>query len=458
MEMEMRLENLVLGQAINEPKDFDMLEQYIPNGDVFIQTRARRLWELVGAMKRSGKDVTLITVISSLTSYDEEQGVESIYIVDVTTAAACSTGTRDKTHAKLMYEKYLLRRVMREAQKIESLAKHNSGKVYEAIQDAHRHLGQILELKPDENFSIDTELLSAITSITDKESLLLKTGYQSLDRFAGGLTKGEITIIGGRPGHGKTTFMINLLSRMIHSGLRIAFFSRELPNSELLKKLLTLESGRLSYGMVRKGIYEQSDLQELEYIKSKMTEWYAKEKFVMFDHIRDFPTTASEIRKFKPDVVFDDYLQLITPHGKFDQRRLQLEQLVNDYKWVAKENNCAVVLASQLNRAIETRIDPIPQLSDLAESGAIEQVAENVFFVYYPHKVKPDKAQDNIIEIRAAKVRYGETGRCELGFDGDKAKLYGSLEELVNEKRSKKRSTNAGAVKEKVDDLEGLPF
>ncbi len=455
--MEIRLENLVLGQTINEPKIFDAIEQYVPNGDVFVQGRAKRLWEIVGGMKKSGKDITLVTVISSLTSYDEDKGVDAGFVVDTTTAAACASSTHDTTHAKLMYEKYLLRRVMSEAQKIESLARNNSGKVYEAIQDAHRHLGQILELKPDENFSIDKELLSAITSITDKESLLLKTGYNSLDRFAGGLTKGEITIIGGRPGHGKTTFMINLLSRMIHSGLRIAFFSRELPNSELLKKLLTLESGRLSYGMVRKGIYEQGDLQELEYIKGKMTDWYAKEKFVMFDHIRDFPTTASEIRKFKPDVVFDDYLQLITPHGKFDQRRLQLEQLVNDYKWVAKENECAVVLASQLNRAIETRLDPIPQLSDLAESGAIEQVAENVFFVYYPHKVKPDKAQDNIIEIRAAKVRYGETGRCELGFDGDRAKLYGSLEELVNEKRNKNKTKKTRAVKKEVNDLE-IPF
>jgi len=453
----MRLENIVLGQTINNPELFDELSQYVPTGDVFVQGRARRLWELVGAMKRADKDISLVTVIAAITTYDSDKGVTSLFIVDTTTAAACSTGIHDMTHAKLMYEKYLLRRVRSEARKIESLAGDGSIKVYDAIEDAHRHLGQILELKPDEHFSIDKELLSAITSITDKESLLVKTGYDCLDAFAGGLTKGEITIIGGRPGHGKTTFMINLLSRMIHSGLRIAFFSRELPNSELLKKLLTLESGKLSYGMVRKGIFEQSDLQELERIKDKIKGWYSKEKFVMFDHIRDFSTTASEIRKFKPDVVFDDYLQLIQPHGKFDQRRLQLEQLVNDYKWAAKENKCAVVLASQLNRAIESRPDPIPQLSDLAESGAIEQVAENVFFVFYPHKVKPDKAQDNIIEIRAAKVRYGETGKCELGFDGDRAKMYGTLEELVDEKRNKTRVKKTRAVKEEVDDL-NLPF
>ena len=207
--------------------------------------------------------------------------------------------------------------------------------------------------------------------------------------------------------------------------------------------------------MVRKGIFEQSDLQELSYIKDKLEEWYSKERFVMFDNIRDFPTTASEIRKFKPDVVFDDYLQLISPHGKFQERRLQLEQLVNDYKWIAKENQCGIVLASQLNRAIETRINPYPQLSDLAESGAIEQVAENVFFVYYPHKVKPDKAQDNIIEIRASKVRYGETGSCELGYDGDRVKMYDSLEDLVDEKR-KSKTKKARAVK-KEDDLK-IPF
>ena len=455
METEMRLENIVLGQAINEPTHIDELSQYVPTGDVFVQGRARRLWEIVEGMHKNNKPIDLLTVTSVLTTYDKEEGVDNLYIVDATTAATFGSKTEYLTHAKLMYEKYLLRRVLSEAQKIETLAKHNSGKVYEAIEEAHKHLGQILELKPDEHFSIDKELVSAINSITDKESLLVKTGYDAIDRFAGGLTKGEVTIIGGRPGHGKTTFMINLLSRMIHSGLRIAFFSRELPNSELLKKLLTLESGKLSYGMVRKGIFEQSDLQELSYIKDKIEEWYSKERFVMFDNIRDFPATASEIRKFKPDVVFDDYLQLISPHGKFQERRLQLEQLVNDYKWIAKENQCGVVLASQLNRAIETRINPYPQLSDLAESGAIEQVAENVFFVYYPHKVKPDKAQDNIIEIRASKVRYGETGFCELGYDGDRVKMYDSLEDLVNEKR-KSKTKKTRAVKEK-DDLK-IPF
>jgi replicative DNA helicase len=152
----------------------------------------------------------------------------------------------------------------------------------------------------------------------------------------------------------------------------------------------------------------------------------------MFDQLRDFSSSATEIKKFKPDVIFDDYIQLITPSGKEEQRRLQLERIVNDYKWIAKEYNCVVVLASQLNRALETRGNPIPQLSDLAESGAIEQVAENVFFVYYSYKVPATAKPENKNEIAlvAAKVRYGETGAVQMAYNGDKCKIYNSEEEM----------------------------
>jgi replicative DNA helicase len=116
---------------------------------------------------------------------------------------------------------------------------------------------------------------------------------------------------------------------------------------------------------------------------------------------------------------------------------LQIEKLVNDYKWLAKETGAVVVLASQLNRFIEragTRGKALmPQLSDLAESGAIEQVAENVFFSYYDYKVTGEAGKGkNIITLAASKVRYGDSGNVDLGYDGDKCKIYNSLEEIIN--------------------------
>ena len=115
---------------------------------------------------------------------------------------------------------------------------------------------------------------------------------------------------------------------------------------------------------------------------------------------------------------------------------MQLEKLVNSYKWLAKKQSCACVLLSQLNRGLESRGDGKPKLSDLAESGAIEQVAENVLFVYYDHKVKMNQSKDgaNVIELIGSKVRYGTSGSVKLGYDGDKVKMYNSQEEYRSSK------------------------
>ena len=287
-----------------------------------------------------------------------------------------------------------------------------------------------------------------VDMVKDDESRLVKTGFDGLDTFAGGLTRGEITIIGGRPGHGKTTFMVNLLANMVGHGYKCILFNRELPNSELLKKLIALESGKLSYSMVRKGIFDKSGVAELERTKQFIIEKYNSDKLRMFDNIRDFAKASAEVKKFQPDIILDDYIQLISPTKEIEQRRLQLESLVNDYKWLAKQNKCVVVLASQLNRALETRsINAKPQLSDLAESGAIEQVAENVFFTYYDYKINGNQSKGkNVITLVARKVRYGETGECDLGFNGDKARFYNSLDDLTND------------MKEEMKHEESLPF
>ena len=250
------------------------------------------------------------------------------------------------------------------------------------------------------------------------------------------MTKGEITILGGRPGHGKTTTMINMIKSCIEQGLKVMVFNREMTNVEMLKKLIVLESEKLSYLNVRLGLI--GDLQtmgEIEAVKSKLEDKYSEDKFAMFDNISNFDECSVQVKKFKPDVIFDDYIQLIDANSHIKERRLQLEKLVNDYKWLVKTQNCVGVLVSQLNRALESRGDNKPRLSDLAESGAIEQVAENVMFVFYQYKTDVMKYSDgqNIIEVIGSKVRYGTSGSVKLGFNGDKVKLYNSMDELRKE-------------------------
>ena len=440
------LENALLAGVILYPDQYQKVETYISTLNVFFQNKAKLLWKLIGEMKRDNEEITMPTICASLTPRDHEDGLTSHYIATITNDVPLKSSIEN--YARKIYEKYLLRRVIHETTRIQDKAYNNNTNTYEEIISAHTTLGELMSFKPGQSFDIQKEMDETVETIQDDESRLVKTGFDGLDTFAGGLTRGEITIIGGRPGHGKTTFMVNLLANMVGRGYKCILFNRELPNSELLKKLIALESGKLSYGMVRKGIFDKSGVEELERTKQFIIEKYNSDKLRMFDNIRDFAKASAEVKKFQPDIILDDYIQLISPTKEIEQRRLQLECLVNDYKWLAKQNKCVVVLASQLNRSLETRsMNSKPQLSDLAESGAIEQVAENVFFTYYDYKINGNQSKGkNIITLVARKVRYGETGECDLGFNGDKARFYNSLDDLTND------------MKEEMKHEKSLPF
>ena len=429
-------EDAVLGSVITNEGEYEAVSKYFTNVEVFYQDAAKLLWKKVGQMKRNNEQVDTRTVSMSLTQRDEDRGLTKYYVVGCT-GDTCVSGMTE-LYASKLYDKYLMRQVIVKADEIKNSALDNTPDIYRIINETHSILSEILSTRPTIASDINSVIEDTVESIKNKSTRLIKTGYEKLDNFSGGLTRGEITIIGGRPGHGKTTVMINMLANVLEQGHKAIFFSRELPNSELLKKIICLESQQLSYGMVRKNIFSEQELDffnsAVEFIKKK----YSKDKFLMFDNVKDFSAASSEVKKFKPDIIFDDYIQLISCDSREDQRRLQIEKLVNDYKWLAKDTEAVVVLASQLNRFIEragTRGKAfMRQLSVLAESGAIEQVAENVFFSYYDYKVQGEKGKGkNTLTICAGKVRYGDSGIVDLAYDGDKCKIHNSIGEMIDD-------------------------
>ena len=429
------LENCVLGTVILHNEAYDTVSKYFVNRNVFYQKRASLLWDRLTKMKKKKETIDTFSVASTLSKKEIERGLTAHYVT-ICTEVGTVKGSLD-FHANKLYEKYLLRQIVVESDKVKDEALSNNDDIYNVIVNAHSLFGELISLQPSKTQDIEDMIEDTLDSIKNKASKLIKTGYTNIDKYSGGLTRGEITIIGGRPGHGKTTVMVNLLAKAIEQGHKAMFFSRELPNSELLKKILCLESGKMSYGMIRQNVFTDHDLKNMEEAIQIVRNKYSKDKFLMFDNIKDFALASSEIKKFKPDIIFDDYIQLIDCKG-YKDRRLQIEQLVNDYKWLAKETGAVVVLASQLNRFIEranNRGKPLePQLSDLAESGAIEQVAENVFFSYYDYKVTGEKGKGkNVISLIASKVRYGDSGTSDLGYDGNKCKIYNTMEEILNE-------------------------
>ena len=428
-------EDVVLGSVIAHKHEYDKVSKYFTKDDVFYQKKAKLLWDRVVAMKREGQHIDTVTVCSSITKKDSNKGLTQYYVTKCTSNVGAN-GTAE-FYATQIYEKYLLRKVIVQSEKVKERALSNEKDVYDSITKAHSLFGELLDIRPTNVQDIEDVISDTLESIKNKTSKLVSTGYSGLDKFSGGLTRGEVTIIGGRPGHGKTTVMVNLLSKALEEGNKAMFFSRELPNSELLKKILCLESGKLSYSMVRQNVFTDEALENMNEAIEIVRKKYSKDKFLMFDNIKDFSLASSEIKKFKPDIIFDDYIQLIACEGYADTRRLQIEKLVNDYKWLAKETKAVVVLASQLNRYIERANNRgksyEPQLSDLAESGAIEQVAENVFFTYYDYKVKGEKGKGkNVITLIASKIRYGDSGSIDMGYDGNQCKLFNTMEEIVN--------------------------
>ena len=422
-------ENVTLGTIINSPDHIDKVKPYI-NTTILSEPRNRAVWKLLLNMQKSETPIDLPSICSVLTKKERSVGITASYIVDLTVAGG--TASNIEYYAQKVYEKYLMRKLLTQTKEIEDSAIGGGADVYNVLSSAQDIMGELLHCRPNKRFKIEDGMAEAISSIKDSEKNLIKTGYNALDELSGGMTRGEITVIGGRPGHGKTTMMLNVLSRCVNNGHRVMLFNREMTNVEMLKKLIALESGKLSYSMIRRGVYDIETLAEMERTKERIEKLYSEENFQMFDDIVDFPTASAEIKRFKPDIVFDDYIQLIAPDKNIDQRRLQIEDIIHNYKWVSKTTGCACVLLSQLNRMVETR-NTKPKLSDVAESGAIEQVAENVLFVYYDYKVnyESSKQGQNVIELIASKVRYGTSGTIEMGYNGDKVKLYDDLDDYM---------------------------
>ena len=427
-------ENAILGAIIDAPSIIDEVSMYLSE-DVFFLKKSRRLYLLLCEMSKNGEHIDVVTIAGRLTSNDINLGVTPYYISEL--ISNIGTPGLSNRYAIQVYEKHLLRQVISQSNEISQSAYINNRDVYNVLDDAHSTIGKLINIRPGLTFDIERSMSETLENIVESDKNIIKTGFQGIDDLSGGMTRGEITVIGGRPGHGKTTTMLNMVKACIDQGLKVLVFNREMTNIEMLKKLIVLESGKLSYLDVRLGyVGDLMKMGELETTKASIEKKYNAEKFAMFDNMPSFDESAGQVKKFKPDVIFDDYIQLIAPDKKIPERRLQLEKLVNDYKWLAKKQKCTCVLLSQLNRGLESRNDGKPRLSDLAESGAIEQVAENVLFVYYDHKVNMNKSKEgeNVIEIIGSKVRYGVSGSTKLGYEGDKVKLYNSIDDYRRSK------------------------
>ena len=209
-------------------------------------------------------------------------------------------------------------------------------------------------------------------------------------------------------------------------------FNREMSNIEVIKKFMIMESKDLLYEHLRTGNIEEGRIQAIEMMADSLKEML--KNLIMYDDIKNLGDAMREIQREKPDVVVDDYIQLIkTNNRNTKDRRFEIEDILLEYKWVCKKEDCSAILVSQLNREIEKRIEPRPRLADFAESGTIEQTAETALLVFYGHNFNDERFDKHEIEVICDKARYGKVGTYVMGFNGNKCKFYSTADDARNE-------------------------
>ena len=404
---------------------YEKVAAWIRDEDAFYYKDNQTVWKAIKEIYKSGEPIDVITVANKVkdTNPDETMGyfITGLPMEVATTANA-------EYHAKIIWERHIQREAAKTANKLYKTSFTDYEKLDTTLQQHSRLIDELKDLQPSKKTDIDVILSNTISNLKNGSNII-PFGLQQLDYPAGGMTRKEVTVLGGRPGHGKTTLAINIVRSLIAQGYKVMLFNREMSNEEVMKKIIIMESKDIEYSKIRKNKLSDVEMIEVELLTEKIDKKY--KNLIMYDNIRKLSEAMLEISRYKPDVVLDDYIQLIQVDN-IEERRFQIESIMYEYKWICKKENCSAILVSQLNREIEKRIDPKPRLSDFAESGVIEQTAETAIMPFYGWNFDNESHDKYEIEIIVPKSRYGTIGTYVMGFNGNRCKFYFDRDDAKN--------------------------
>ena len=401
---------------------------WVRDDDAFYNNDCKDVWKSIKSLYKDGIEIDFITLSDKV---QEESGKPLAFFITGLVEFVPSNANVEN-YAKIVWSKYIQRETAKSATKLVDASYDNNGTVIEILGEHNKLIDELKNIQPSTQVDMSV-LIEDMKSTVEEDSNLIPFNLAHLDAFAGGMTRKEITVVGGRPGHGKTTLVINMIRGLIKQGYHVMLFNREMSNTEMLKKMVVMESKNLKYADIRRNELNEENKEEFESVSETMKGSY--ENLTMYDNIRSLDDCLREISKHKPDVVIDDYIQLIQVDGIKEGRRFEIEKIMQEYKWISKSEDCSVILVSQLNREIEKRLDPRPRMSDYAESGVIEQTAESAMFVFYGHNFDSERYDQYKSEIIVAKSRYGRIGTHQIGFNGNRCKFYMNQDMAKNDSK-----------------------
>lgn len=412
-------ERSVIGSMIMD-KDAILTASEMLVSDDFYQKQYGLVFEAMVELYNEGKPVDLVTLQERLKEKDVPPEISSFdFIKELTRIEAISANI--KHYAGIVRDKAVLRRVIKVNEEIENACYIGKDKTEDILADTEKKIFELVQTKGSGNFvPIKDVVLSALEKIEKASKSKgtvtgIATGFLDLDYKTSGLQPSDLVLVAARPSMGKTAFVLNVAQHVaFKENVTTAIFSLEMSKEQLVNRLLSLESKVDSQG-IRTGNLTDSDWEKL--IEGAAT--ISNSNLI----IDDTPGISigelrSKCRKFKLEhnlgLVIIDYLQLMTGNGKTDSRQQEISDISRSLKALAREINAPVIALSQLSRAVEQRPDHRPMLSDLRESGAIEQDADVVMFIYRDDYYNKDTELKNIAEIIIAKQRNGPIGTVNL--------------------------------------------
>src|SRR5262245_9548807 len=419
-------EKCVLGAILINNQAFNQAAEVIDAEDFFRDAHRRIFEKLVGLTDRS-EPVDLVTLKDELTRSNEIEDVGGpAYISALTDGVPRSANV--EYYAKIVKEKSTLRRMIQSANDILARAYDAEEDADNLLDEAERSIFQIAEHRMRSGFVKLSELVDSgyqmIEQLQQHKGLVtgVPSGFVDLDEMTSGFQKSDLVIVAARPSMGKTSLVLNMaLNAALHAGKCVGVFSLEMSKEQLFLRMLTSEPSGDAHRF-RGGFLGESDYARLVDAFGRLHD--AK---VFID---DTPSAGilemrAKARRLKLehglDMIIVDYLQLMQGRGRFDNRQQELASISRALKILAKELNIPILALSQLSRAPESRSDHRPQLSDLRESGALEQDADIVMFIfredmYRTEGGEPNPDAEGTAEIIIGKQRNGPTGTVRLAF------------------------------------------
>lgn len=421
-------EQSVIGSML---KDNDTIPQVLEGliDDDFYKESHKILFRAISELYQSNSLVDMITLVERLKSEDKLEGVGGIsHITEIQSSTLLTTNLA--SHIKIISDKSTLRKLIRVSNEIIEKSYSNQNDVEGVLDLAGQRIFNIAEKSASSDFeSISTVLargLDEIERICQSEGVVsgVPSGFPDLDDMTAGFKSGEMILIAARPSMGKTTFVLNLTEHAaLRAGKNVAFFSLEMSKEQLAYKLLCSEAN-VDMLKLRTGDLEDKDWENI----AKATGPLSRAKIFIDDTAGvSVMEMRSKCRKLNMehgiDMVVIDYLQLMSGSKGSESRQQEVSEISRSIKALAKEIECPVIALSQLSRAPEQRADHRPMLSDLRESGSIEQDADLAMFLYRDEYYDKDTEDKNIGEVIIAKQRNGPVGTVKLAWLGQYSKF-----------------------------------